>query len=128
MKAVIKICTGNVYVYTTIVVISGKSQEKRALSKKSGWQISPVLCGATGQLFGKLKMKFETGQIVVQSMNGTPLNGIQGIVLEHKTTPHNSYYNKVIIYCTFAPHNSSLVGQALELSASGLKIKDEKSV
>jgi hypothetical protein len=123
MKAVIKICTGNVYVYTTIVVISGKSQEKRALSKKSGWQISPVLCGATGQLFGKLKMKFETGQIVVQSMNG-----IQGIVLEHKTTPHNSYYNKVIIYCTFAPHNSSLVGQALELSASGLKVKDEKSV
>jgi hypothetical protein len=68
-------------------------------------------------------MKFETGQIVVQSMNG-----IQGIVLEHKTTPHNSYYNKVIIYCTFAPHNSSLVGQALELSASGLKVKDEKSV
>ena len=68
-------------------------------------------------------MQFETGQIVVQSMNG-----IQGIVLEHKTTPHNSYYNKVIIYCTFAPHNSSLVGQALELSAFGLKVKDEKSV
>jgi len=56
------------------------------------------------------------------------MNGIRGIVLEHKTTPHNSYYNKAVIYCIFAPHNSSLVGQELELTAFGLKVMDEKSV
>ena len=75
---------------------------------------------------------FETGQIVVQS-----LNGIQGIVLE-LLTRHGLFAvpsDKVIIYCTFAPYNSSLVGQTVELSASGLKViffnlgnKDEKSV
>jgi hypothetical protein len=68
-------------------------------------------------------MQFKPGQIVEQRMNG-----IRGIVLEHKTTPHNSYYNKAVIYCIFAPHNSSLVGQELELTAFGLKVMDEKSV
>jgi len=43
-------------------------------------------------------------------------------------TSRSQYYDKVLIYCTFAPYNSSLVGQALELGASGLKVKDEKSV
>jgi len=68
-------------------------------------------------------LQFEPGQIVVQSMNG-----IQGIVLELLTRHARVAYDKVIIYCTFAPYNSSLVGQSLELSASGLKVIDEKSV
>jgi hypothetical protein len=61
--------------------------------------------------YKSMKKEIEIGQIVVQRMNG-----IQGIVVAHKKTPHNSYYNKVVIHCFFAPYNSHLVGTQVELS------------
>jgi len=64
-----------------------------------------------------MKKQIEAGQIVEH-----PMNGIQGIVLKYKKTPHNSYYDKAVIYCTFAPHNTGLLGQCLELSVGDLNV------
>ena len=77
------------------------------------------------------KLPFKSGQLVEQTMNG-----IRGIVLGLQHAPHNSHYNKAVIYCIFAPYNSSLVGQTLKVNAGslskvnadGLKDIDEKSV
>jgi len=63
-----------------------------------------------------MKNQIEPGQIVEQTMNG-----IQGIVLALKKTPHNSYYDKAAIYCFFAPYNTSLWGRILYLSVGDLK-------
>ena len=64
-----------------------------------------------------MKKEIEIGQIVEQ-----PMNGIQGIVLAYKKTAHNSYYHKAVIYCTFAPYNTGLVGQNIDVSVGDLKV------
>jgi len=67
--------------------------------------------------YKSMKKEIEIGQIVEQ-----PMNGIQGIVLKYKKTPHNSYYNKAVIYCTFAPYNTGLVGQTIDVSVGDLNV------
>jgi len=64
-----------------------------------------------------MKKEFEIGQIVEQ-----PMNGIQGIVLGREKTPHNSYYDKAVLYCFFAPHNIRLRGRILFLSVGDLNV------
>ncbi len=64
-----------------------------------------------------MKKEFEIGQIIFQ-----PMNGVRGILLAHEWTPHNSYYEKAVIYCFFAPHNKGLCGRTLKLSVGDLKV------
>ena len=64
-----------------------------------------------------MKKEFEIGQLIEQ-----PMNGIQGIVLGLEKTPHNSYYDKAVIYCIFAPHNTGLCGRTLKLSVGDLEV------
>jgi len=64
-----------------------------------------------------MKKEFEIGQIIFQ-----PMNGVRGILLARDKTPHNSYYDKAVIYCFFAPHNSGLCGRTLTLSVGDLKV------
>ena len=64
-----------------------------------------------------MKKEFEIGQIVEQ-----PMNGIRGILLWREKAPYNSYYDKAVIYCIFAPHNTGLCGRTLTLSVDDLKV------
>ena len=64
-----------------------------------------------------MKKEFEIGQIIFQ-----PMNGVRGILLAREKTPHNSYYDKAVIYCFFAPHNNGLCGRTLRLSVGDLKV------
>jgi len=64
-----------------------------------------------------MKKEFEIGQIVFSIPNG-----VRGILLAREKTPHNSYYDKAVIYCFFAPHNSGLCGRTLTLSVGDLKV------
>ena len=67
--------------------------------------------------YKSMKKQIEAGQMVEQ-----PMNGIQGIVLKYKKTPHNSYYHKAVIYCTYAPHNTGLIGQNIDVSVGDLNV------
>ena len=59
-----------------------------------------------------MPLEIKIGQIVEAKRND-----IRGIVLEKV---ERSAYHKVIIYCIFAPYNSSLVGQTFEFNALNL--------